>query len=199
MRSFEPTSRRGAFKVLFSLLSLVAASLPLHASPLLGRWQPPPLTPLFLSGGFFASHHSALSAPEPASSLRGLLLPQAPPMTQGPLASGLLPRHSRWLLSARTSNDEPLSAAAILPRFNEPGRTVSRPSRAFEPLRDPEHLSSTILFLTGSVMFLASFLLGMLSGPPPQPDLPPPGPGSAPLLPVIITSPCLPLPPRSPA
>lgn len=169
------------------------------ATPLLGRWQPPPLTRFFLSGGFLTTRPSAIPAAEPTRSTRSQLLPALPASSQGDVAAGLLPRDSRWLLSARTRRDEPLSATDVLPPQREPGMPIRRPLRAFEPLLDPDHLSATVLFLSGSVLFLASFLLGMISSPLPQPDLRPPGTDSAPLLPALITSPHLTVPPRSAA
>lgn len=100
---------------------------------------------------------------------------------------------------ARTIRDEPISAAGVLPPQREAGMLPHPANRAFEPLRDPDHASAAILFLSGMALLLASSVLGMLSTPPRQPDLPAPTADSAPVLPVLITSPCMTAPPRTPA
>lgn len=169
------------------------------ATPLLGRWQPPPMTALFLSGDLLSPSRSGGAQPGPALEKRYRGQPPLPTLTQSGVAAGLLPRASRWLLFSRTSRDEAISASTVLPPQREAGMPSGRASRAFAPLRDPDHRFSAIMFLGGMVLFLSSFVLGMLSEPPAQPHLPQPGLDPSPLLPVLITSPCLPAPPRSTA
>lgn len=155
------------------------------------------MTGVILAGRFLSASPSTIVVLEPAPPARNPLRPPPPAFHHGALASGLLPRTSRWLLSSRTYRDEPISAVAVLPVPRVAGMPSRQPMRAFEPLRDPSHAPSTILFLGGAAMFLASFLLGMLSAAPRQPDLPPPGQNAAPVLPALITSPCFPVTQRT--
>lgn len=157
------------------------------------------MTGSFLSGCFLSTSRAGGVVQEPAASTRSTLLPAAPVFHPGGLASGILPKSSRWLLTARTFRDEPITAAEVLPPQREAGMLSHPANRAFEPLRDPDHATSAILFLSGMALFLASSVLGMLSTPPQQPDLPAPTTNSAPVLPVLIASPCAPLSRRTPA
>lgn len=159
----------------------------LGAKPLPGRWLPSSLVALIADGRFLAEPPAAAPAPERASHL--LLLPLAPQFRLSALASGLLPRGSRWLLSSRTYRDEPICAFTVLPRPRKAGMPPREQIHAFAVLRTPGNSSSAILFLSAGTLFLASTLLGMLGELRPVPDH----------LPPLLASPCLPLPPSSAA
>ncbi|MBI4890833.1 MAG: hypothetical protein HY821_09440 [Acidobacteria bacterium] len=108
------------------------------------------------------------------------------------IAAGLLPRSSRWLFSARTRDDQPLTVEAILPHPRTLGMPARRTAHPFGLLRGEHHADAALLFLAGTALFLFSAVLGIAHAAPSDPVLPPrPASNQPPLLPMIVASPRL--------
>ncbi len=171
--------------VLFSISSSVAA-------PLSGCIRPSPLSGYFL--------HEPLSERISPNYLVAPALPVSRGLTREQLgtgrlvphklAAGLLPRSSRWLLTARTREDGPVTVETILREPRTMGTPVRRSRRPFGLLHGTEHVEAALLFLAGTALFLTSVVLGTAHASPLDPVLPPkPASRQAPLLPALVASP----------
>jgi hypothetical protein len=110
------------------------------------------------------------------------------------MAHGLLPRSSRWLRTARTHRDEPLTVRTIFPDPREMGMPIRKRMRAFELILGPDSSHAALMFLSGLALFLFSSVLGITALSPRDPVVPAPSQtGQRPLLPMLLAHPKCPV------